>query len=164
MSSTMNRESTATNRNAAESTIRVEGERPAIVKDRVTPVAAEDQSIGSLLKQLGRELPQLFTKEVALLKAEAKESIRTTKEGVAAVSVGGAVMMAGLIILLLAVVYALSNVIAPWASALIVGVVAMVIGFMMVKAGQKKFEHDLKPQHTINSLHKDKDAISGRMS
>lgn len=124
----------------------------------------DEQSIGGLLRQLGREIPSLMTKELALLKAEAKESVRTTKEGVAAVSTGGAVMMAGLIIVLLAAVYALSNVLEPWAAALLVGVVAMVIGFMMVKAGQKKFQNDLKPQHTINSLRKDKDAIGGRMS
>lgn len=148
MSSTMNQ-------NTRESTIRIEEDRKAIV---------DDQSIGGLLKQLGREIPSLMTKELALLKAEAKDSIRTTKEGVAAVSTGGAVMMAGLVILLLAAVYALSNVLAPWASALIVGVVAMVIGFMMVKAGQKKFEQDMKPQHTINSLQKDKNAIGGRIS
>ncbi len=148
MSSTMNQ-------NTRESTIRIEDDRRTV---------ADDQSIGGLLKQLGREIPSLMTKELALLKSEAKDSIRTTKEGVAAVSTGGAVMMAGLVILLLAAVYALSNVLAPWASALIVGVVAMVIGFMMVKAGQKKFEQDLKPQHTINSLQKDKNAIGGRIS
>jgi cell division protein FtsN len=74
-------------------------------------------------------------------------------------------MMAGLVVLLLAGVYALSNVVEPWLAALIVGLLAMVVGFMMVKAGQKKFEADsLKPQHTINSLQKDKNAIGGRMS
>lgn len=148
MSSTMNP-------NTSESTIRIEQERSSV---------GDDPSIGSLLKQLAREIPSLMTKELALLKSEAKESIRTTKQGVAAVSTGGAVMMAGLVILLLAAVYALSNVLAPWASALIVGIVAMVIGFMMVKAGQKKFEHGLKPQHTIDTLHKDKNAIGGRIS
>lgn len=163
MSSTMNRD-------AGDAIDRIHGDRPAmgdrprIVEDRVAPVAAENQSIGALLKQLSHEIPVLFTKELALFKAEAKESIRTTKEGVAAVSTGGAVMMAGLIILLLAAVYALSNVMQPWAAALIVGVIAMVVGFMMVKAGQKKFQHDLKPQHTINSLQKDKNAIGGRTS
>ena len=124
----------------------------------------DDQSIGGLLRQLGREIPSLMTKELALLKAEAKESVRTTKEGVAAVSTGGAVMMAGLIVVLLAAVYALSNVIEPWAAALLVGVVAMVMGFMRVKAGQKKFQKVLKPQHTLTTLEKDKNAIGGRMS
>lgn len=125
----------------------------------------DDQSIGSLLKQLGREIPSLFTKELALFKAEAKESVRATKAGVAAVSTGGAVMMAGLVILLLAIVYALSEVMEPWLAAAIVGIGAMVIGMMMVKAGQKKFEGDsLKPHHTLDSLQKDKNAIGGRMS
>ena len=33
----------------------------------------------------------------------------------------------------------------------------------MVQAGKKKFtEESMRPQHTINSLHKDKDAIRGR--
>ncbi len=134
------------------------------VEDEMESTSFEDKSIGGLLKQLGREIPSLMTKELALLKAEAKESVRTTKEGVAAVSTGGAVMMAGLVILLLAAVYALSNVLEPWASALIVGGLAMVVGFMMVKAGQKKFEQDMKPERTINSLQKDKNAIGGRMS
>lgn len=125
----------------------------------------DDASIGGLLKQLGREIPSLFTKELALLKAEAKESVRATKAGVAAVSTGGAVMMAGLVILLLAIVYALSEVMEPWLAAAIVGIGAMVIGMMMVKAGQKKFEaNSLKPQHTLDSLQKDKHAIGGRMS
>lgn len=124
----------------------------------------DGQSIGGLFKQLGREIPSLLTKELALFKAEAKESVRTTKEGVAAVSTGGAVMLAGLVVLLFSAVYALSEVIEPWAAALLVGVVAMVIGFMMVKAGKKKFQQDMKPQHTLNSLQKDKNAITGRMS
>ena len=125
----------------------------------------DDQSIGGLLKQLGREIPSLLSKELALLKAEAQESVRTTKAGLAAVSTGGAVMMAGLVVLLFAGVYALGNVMELWVAALIVGLLAMVVGFMMVKAGQKKFEADsLKPQHTINSLQKDKNAIGGRMS
>lgn len=125
----------------------------------------EDASIGGLLKQLGREVPSLVTKELALVKAELSESMRATKAGVAAVSTGGAVMMAGLIIVLLALVYALSNVVEPWLAALIVGAGAMIIGFIMVQSGKKKFEADsLKPERTINSLHKDKNAIGGRTS
>ncbi len=130
-----------------------------------TPAGTDDTSIGGLLRQLGREIPSLLTKEVALLKAEAKESVRTTGQGVAAVSTGGAVMLAGLVVLLMAAVYALSNVLQPWAAALIVGVVALLVGYMMVKAGQKKFSADeLRPERSINTFNKDKDAIGGRMS
>ncbi len=128
-----------------------------------TPHPEQEQSIGTLLKQLAREIPMLFTKELALAKAEARESLRATKAGVAAVASGGAVMLAGLIIVLLSAVYGLSNVMPPWLAALIVGVAGLIVGWMMVAAGKKKFETDsLRPEHTINSLHKDKDAISGR--
>lgn len=148
------------------------GGGPTVERIGVTPDpdplgarAADDQSIGGLLRQLGREIPSLLTKEVALLKAEARESVRTAGQGVAAVSSGGAVMLAGLVILLLAAVYALSNVLAPWAAALIVGALALLVGYMMVAAGRKKFSADeLRPEHSINTLHKDKDAIGGRMS
>jgi hypothetical protein len=123
----------------------------------------QDASIGSLLKQLARELPLLFTKELALAKAEARASITAAKAGVAAVSAGGAVMLAGLIILLMAAVYGLSNVVAPWLAALIIGVAALIVGWAMVTAGKKQFDADaLKPDHTIHSLRKDKDALSRR--
>lgn len=123
----------------------------------------EDASIGSLLKQLAREIPMLFTKELALAKAEMRENLRATKAGVAAVATGGAVMLAGLIVLLMAAVYGLSNVLAPWLSALIIGAAALIVGWLMVTAGKKQFDVDaLKPDHTINTLQKDADAIRGR--
>ncbi|HET6805688.1 MAG TPA: phage holin family protein [Frateuria sp.] len=131
---------------------------------RAVPSAREeDTSIGGLLKQLTREIPLLFTKELALAKAEMRENLRATKAGVAAVATGGAVMLAGLIVLLMAGVYGLSTVLAPWLSALIVGAAALVVGWVMVSAGKKRFEPaSLKPDHTLHSLQKDADAIRGR--
>jgi hypothetical protein len=123
----------------------------------------DDHSIGGLLKQLAREIPLLFTKELALAKSELRENLRATGAGVAAVATGGAVMLAGLVILLLAGVYGLSLVMPSWLAALIVGAAALVIGWVMVAAGKKQFEPDaLKPDHTLHSLHKDAAAIRGR--
>jgi len=130
---------------------------------RAVPSREEDNSVGGLLKQLAREIPMLFTKELALAKAEMRENLRATKAGVAAVATGGAVMLAGLIVLLLAAVYGLNNVLPSWLSALIVGAAAVIVGWIMVSAGKKQFAPDsLKPDHTIHSLHKDADAIRGR--
>lgn len=132
-------------------------------RDPVATPGQDDQSVGGLLKQLMREVPQLVTKELALLKAETRENVQAAKAGVAAVSTGGAVMLAGLVILLLAAVYALGNVVEPWLAALIVGIVAMLVGYMMVKAGSKKFDATaMRPDHTLSSLQKDKAAISRR--
>ncbi|MFC3609228.1 phage holin family protein [Stutzerimonas tarimensis] len=125
-------------------------------------VHQHDHSVGGLLRQLGREVPALFTKELALAKAEISDSLRATKAGVASVATGGAVLLGGFIILLLSAVYGLSNVVAPWLAALIVGAVVVVVGLVMVSAGKKKFEaSSFKPDRTINSLNKDKEAVRG---
>ena len=100
----------------------------------------QDSSVGGLLRQLTREVPSLFTKELALAKAELSESMRATKAGAASVATGGAVLLAGFIILLMSAVYFLSTLMEPWLAALIVGGVVVVIGLIMVSAGKKKFE------------------------
>jgi len=96
-----------------------------------------DNSVGGLLRQLTREVPSLFTKELALAKAELNESLRATKAGAASVATGGAVLLAGFIILLMSAVYFLSTMMEPWLAALIVGVVVVGIGMIMVSAGSK---------------------------
>lgn len=131
-------------------------------RDTDMGASSQDASIGTLLRELAHEVPALLTKEVALAKSEMRENIRETKEGVAAVATGGAVAMSGLVVLLMAVVYALSNVMAPWLAALLVGAGALLIGYAMVSAGKKKFNSDsLRPDRTVDSLRKDKNAIRG---
>jgi hypothetical protein len=138
-------------------------ERPSQTPPLRAVPREDDHSIGGLLKQLAREIPLLFTKELALAKSEMRENLRTTGAGVAAVATGGAVMLAGLVILLLAGVYGLSLVMPSWLAALIVGAAALLVGWAMVAAGKKQFEPAaLKPDHTLHSLHKDADAIRGR--
>jgi len=125
-----------------------------------TTHSATDSSVGSLLRQLTHEVPSLMTKELALAKAELSESIRSTKAGAASVATGGVVLMGGFIVLLLAAVYGLSTVMASWLAALIVGGVVTVVGLIMVSAGKKKFEaSSFKPERTMHSLNKDKDAV-----
>lgn len=127
--------------------------------------AQTDSSVGGLLRQLTHEVPSLITKELALAKAELSESLRATKAGAASVASGGAVLMGGFIMLLLAAVYGLSEVMAPWLAALIVGGVVTVIGLIMVSAGKKKFEaSSFKPERTIHSMNKDKEAVRGHTS
>lgn len=127
------------------------------------PAGTHDASVGALLRQLAHEVPSLVSKEAALARSEAREAMTTAREGVAAVSAGGAVLMGGYIVLLLAAVYGLSNVLEPWLAALIVGGIATVAGLAMVEAGKKKFQsRSLRPEHTINSLHRDADAMRGR--
>jgi uncharacterized membrane protein YqjE len=124
-----------------------------------------DGSVGGLLRQLTHEVPDLITKELALAKAELSESIRATTAGAASVATGGAVLLGGFIVLLMSAVYGLSEIMAPWLAALIVGGVVVVIGLIMVSAGKKKFEaSSFKPERTLHSMHKDKEAVRGHTS
>ena len=121
-----------------------------------------ERSTKSLLRELMHEVPELFTKEVALARAEMRENLEQTRRGATEVSTGGVVLAGGYIVLLLAAVYALSEVMEPWLAALLVGGVAALIGYSMVKAGMRHFSaRDLKPDRTIDSVHKDANAIRG---
>ena len=113
---------------------------------------AEDTvGVGGLLRQLMREIPELFTQELALAKAELQRNLNALKAGTAAVAVGAIVLLAGFIILLLAAVYALS-------------MVTVIIGFIMLQAGKKQFEPaHLAPDRTLHALQQDKDALKRKL-
>lgn len=137
--------------------------RPHSPYSSAAPDAYEDASTGQLLKQLMREASALATNEIALAKSEAREAMEQTREGAMAVSAGGLVAFSGFVILLLAAVYGLSTVMAPWAAALLVGAVVTALGAVMVSAGKRKFSAEaLRPEHTMNSLHKDREVIRRR--
>lgn len=120
--------------------------------------------VGSLLRQLMREVPELFTKELALAKAELQHNLNTLKAGTAAVAAGAIVLLAGFIIVLLAAVYALAMVVAPWLAALIVGAITMIVGFVMLQSGKKQFEPgQLAPDRTLHAMQQDKDALKRKL-
>jgi xanthine/uracil permease len=138
---------------------------PDIQRSTGTSAPENDPSVVGLLRQLTHEVPSLFTKELALAKAEFQASLNTLKAGIAGVAGGAMVLMAGFIILLMAVVYGLSTMMAPWLAALIVGVVVMIIGFVMVQSGKKQFEPShFKPDRTLDALNKDQEALRRKAS
>ena len=129
-----------------------------------TPVAHESQGVGSLLRQLGHDVPELVIKELALARGEITESLQQTKAGIASMVGGGAVLLSGLVVLLMAGVYALSNVVAPWLAALIVGAAVVLIGLAMVSAGRKRLEpRTMRPDRAMHQMHKDRMAMKSGM-
>ncbi len=137
------------------------------IRPEPTPLERPENgsTVMGLIRQLSHEVQQLFTKELALAKAEMQESLRSTKAGIAGVAGGVVVLLGGFIMLLLSAVYGLSLVVAPWLAALIVGGVVTLAGFIMVQAGKKQFEPShLTPDRTVSSLQKDKDAVMRRMT
>jgi hypothetical protein len=133
--------------------------------DRVDPVRQDDASIGGLLRQLTREVPELFTKELARAKAELQQSLTTLKAGIAAVAGGAIVLLAGFIILLMAAVYGLGTMMQMWLAALIVGGITLIIGFIMLQSGKKQFEPShFTPDRTLHAMQQDKDALKRKVS
>ena len=61
-----------------------------------------ERSTKSLLRELMHEVPELFTKEVALARAEMRENVEQTRRGASEVSTGGVVVAGGYIVLLVA--------------------------------------------------------------
>ncbi|CAM3747985.1 hypothetical protein CCOS865_01264 [Pseudomonas reidholzensis] len=135
---------------------------------QVTPALhtpAEDPvGVGGLLRQLMREVPELFSKELALAKAELQHNLTALKAGTAAVAAGAIVLLAGFIILLLAAVYGLSMFVEPWLAAVIVGGVTVVIGMIMLQSGKKQFDPaQLTPDRTLHAMQQDKDALKRKL-
>jgi xanthine/uracil permease len=140
-------------------------ENPDYPGSRPVSVPDSDASVVGLIRQLTREVPALFTKELALAKAELQESLTTLKAGIAGVAGGAIVLLAGFIILLMSAVYGLSMIMAPWLAALIVGVVVMIVGFVMLQSAKKQFEpSNLKPDRTLDALNKDQEALRRKVS
>ena len=120
------------------------------------PAHLENESVPGLLRGLAHDLTTLFSKELALAKAEVREAAGDVKAFVASVAVGAALAFAGLVITLLSAVYGLTLVLEPWLAALIVGVASLLIGFMLIKGAQARMKHGVTPERTIHSMQKDK--------
>ena len=66
-----------------------------------SPGPETDTSILGLVRQLAHEVPLLISKEVALAKAEVRESLSATKTGARAIATGIMLMVAGMVVVLL---------------------------------------------------------------
>lgn len=112
------------------------------------------------IKRVAEDATTLFSKELALLKAELTSAIGNARAGIGAMAAGGAVLYAGLLCLLFAAITGLALYMDLWLSALIVGAVVVLIGAIMLWSGKRKVEPAaFKPEHTSASLRKDRDML-----
>lgn len=122
------------------------------------------ESIPGQIRGLTHDITTLFSKEMALARSEFREAVEGVKAGIGSITIGAGLASSGLLILLLSAVYGLGTVIALWLSALIVGAAALVVGLIALKAGQKKVQPSaFRPDRTIESMHKDREAAEERI-
>ena len=119
----------------------------------------------ALMRQLMADAAVLVRKEAALAAAEINQSVDGLKAAIASMLSGGAILHAGILFLLAAVALALAQVMQLWLAVLIVGGIVTLIGIIMLQVGRKKLEPArLKPERTVDSLRKDKDALRRQTS
>jgi uncharacterized membrane protein YqjE len=123
--------------------------------------AADPQaSIGSLFRELSRDISTLVRSEVALAKVELKET--ATALGGAAAMIGAALFLAlfGLGFLLVTAVLALSMVIPAWLSSLIIALLLLAVAAVLALSGKKKLQTvNFVPTETIESVKADVESI-----
>ncbi|WP_109513132.1 phage holin family protein [Pseudomonas ovata] len=130
-----------------------------------TPGPDSDTSVLGLVRQLAHEVPLLVSKEMALAKAELRESLVATRNGARSIASGIVLLLAGLVVVLLAVVQILAWYIALWLAALVVGIAAMIAGAVLLKAGNRQFDlSNLTPERTAQALNKDKQTLQRKAS
>lgn len=124
------------------------------------PVGA-DRSIGEVMGDVTRDLSTLMRQEVALAKAELRESMSLAGKG-AGMLAGAAV--AGMLVLdfiSVAVWWALGNVIGRGWSALVVAVIWAIVAVVLVTAGRAELRRMRGMPQTVETVSKIPNALKG---
>lgn len=120
-------------------------------------------NVVDLLKELAGQGSQLAEQQLALIKAEIRESTSDIKAAVGSMAVAAVVGLAGLAVVLMGIAYLLGDAIDNLGVAtLIVGLAALVIAYLLYSAGAKKVAAtSLSPDRTQRTLQRTPDAVRG---
>jgi hypothetical protein len=121
----------------------------------VRDTTVRERSLGELFRDLTTETSALVTKEIALVKAEARQTGATLARDGAKIGVASALAFAGALALTAFLVAGLGDLLGGkyWLSALIIGVLFLAIGMGLVKsatADMKRRGQSVK--HTVDTL------------
>lgn len=123
-------------------------------------------SLPTLLRDLRDETSTLLRQEVALAKAELRESATRMGNHAVQIAIGGFVAYAGVIVLLIGLGQLVSSLLvragmdrdlAQWLAPAAVGLVVAVIGWIMVSHAKNAINRDdIAPRQTLETLREDK--------
>jgi hypothetical protein len=132
-----------------------QGARPAMESD-------DGRSIGQILGDVSRDVSTLMRQEVALAKAELRQSGTQAGKGIG-MYVGAAVAgMLFLVFLSVCVWWALGGLIGRGWSALIVAVVWAIVAAILAMVGKKEFERIRGLPQTAETMSKVPNALKGQ--
>ena len=125
--------------------------------------SAGNENIVSLLRDLTNQGSHLAEQQLALIKAEVRETGNDVKKAVGAMAGAAVVGISGLGVLLMALAYLLADAIDHLGLAtLIVGVVTLIIAYVLYMGGAAKMRAvDIAPERTQHSLERTPAALRG---
>ena len=119
------------------------------------PPSAADASLVLLLRRLAEQAQSLVRQEVALAKAEIRESVRDAATAAGVMAAGAVMILIGLTVFLVFLVLALGALLGDryWLSSLLIGLVFAMVGLLLVTRGKARLAGDsLIPEKTLESV------------
>ena len=134
------------------------GTRPAGDTDGVGTGRIQERPLGELFRDLAADGAALMRQEVALAKAELRETTSALTRDLVRIMIAAGVALVGVLALVAFVIVALGDALDNyWLSSLIVAVVFLAVGALLARGAAKDMkERDLKPQATVETLQADK--------
>ena len=132
-----------------------------------------DQSLGTLIRSLTREISLLFHQEVELAKTEMSEKASLLGRSVGAIALGGAIALLGGLALLAAVITALGALldtflptgVAVWLSPLLVGAALAFYGYSRIQTALATLRHEgVVPKQTTQTLQENTQWLKAKIS
>lgn len=123
----------------------------------------QEATLGTLVSDLSRQLPDLIRSEMRLAQAELTEKGKRAGIGLGMFSVAGLMGFFGLAVLLTAVVLLLDLVLPAWAAALIVAVVLFAVAGVAALVGKNKVSEaaPATPERAVSGLKQDVATVKG---
>ena len=139
---------------------------PHVLRPASRPAGTGDENVVDLLKQLAGQGSHLAEQQLALIKAEIRESTGELKTAVGAMAGAAIVGLAGLGVTLLGIGFLLGQAIHNVAlGTLIVGIVSLVLAYIMYRtAAGKMSAANLSPDRTERTLQRTPDALRGDLN
>jgi Putative Actinobacterial Holin-X, holin superfamily III len=140
------------------------GTKPVGIRPAAADTAAGGgDNVVDLLKQLAGQGSHLAEQQMALVKAEIRESTQDLKAAIGAMAGAAVVGLSGLGVLLMGIAYLLGDAIDNLGLAtLIVGIATLVLAYVLYRSGAAKMSAaNLSPERTQRTLQRTPDAVRG---
>jgi uncharacterized membrane protein YqjE len=123
----------------------------------------DDPTLGSLVRDLTQQLPQLIRSEMRLAQAEMTEKGKRAGLGIGMFSAAGLLAFLGLSCLVTTAILALAHALPDWLSALIVAVVLLAGAGVAALMGKREVTQatPAAPEHAIEGVKEDIAVVKG---